>query len=186
MDAQISKLVRNLQRAISAHTPTAIFVLGDIIHGGGSPQRYYEVARAIESTGVECHIIPGNHDLIRFRPVVAGWHGQRVAVHMSDLIIIKSDNGTRDVVLGHDLGQCKTIRGERTKKWFRQLRTVYKDSIPPGSLFVVGHVHELHSSDDKLSWSIPRFAVDEEEFHFGLLRRNRNGVIELTVSTFPN
>jgi hypothetical protein len=77
-----------------------------------------------------------------------------------DLISVVAGEGEHEAVLGHDIGQATTVSGkERAVRWFQQLRQTYAHAITQGVLLVLGHVHELHLSEDKLSWSIPRFAV---------------------------
>jgi calcineurin-like phosphoesterase family protein len=182
LESEIQKFSIYLHGLVQYEYPTVLFILGDLIHGGGKPSEYFQLFTAIETLGIDCHIIPGNHDLIRFRAVVGEWRGKHVHLHMNDLIVVLAGDGSRNAVLGHDLGQCKTVRGqEKTRRWFQLLRQTYEHAIPQGALLVLGHVHELHRSADRLSWSIPRFAVGANEFNYAILRRGHRGFLKLKV-----
>jgi metallophosphoesterase superfamily enzyme len=93
--------------------PAVVFILGDVIREHREWGTYRKLYSELEKIGSDFQVIPGNHNRPVHVDIAKKWKGRNVTLHNDDAIVIVSRNGTRDVVLGHDLRNNASVHGER-------------------------------------------------------------------------
>lgn len=162
--------IRNLRSIVETHNATHVFILGDIIH-----KKFYNVITdwtfvysALETLGVEIHIIPGNHDRYMNGAVMAFFRGNNVHLHGTELMrIIPAWDEKLMVCMGHDLKNDKKVHAKNeTRIWYSTLRSTFHLFIPDYALLLMGHLHDQTDSKDKLTQSILPFSYDLNSYAY--------------------
>ena len=169
----MDQVVDRLRRVVDLEHPTVIFILGDIIHVNllNRTRHWVRFYEKLETLNVETHIIPGNHDRWKHSGVCSSFHGTNVHAHNDDVIVVTRDGDSGSLaVLGHDLKYDKRVHSESgVRKWYTQLRTRCAHHIPPDSLLILGHLHQLTDSVDGKTMSILPFSYDLRIWGYGVL-----------------
>lgn len=178
----MNALMPHLRQLVNDVAPTHVFILGDIIHilPISLPYHFNTFFRMLESLGLQVHIIPGNHE--RYNRTYVNLfkiNSKTVFFHNCELMRIIPSTNTRKVVMGHDLKNDLKVHGNTyVRRWFELLRNQFNDVIEHDSLMILGHLHEIVHSEDRLTISVLPYSYDYNMYCYGILEANGDGVLE--------
>ncbi|KAI5548462.1 metallo-dependent phosphatases family [Trichomonas vaginalis G3] len=175
------KMVDKIRELVEKVKPTALFILGDIIHFKfyRIPTSWLDFYRLLDTINIPIYVIPGNHDRYLHDYVKNHFQGTNVHLLNVEIMCVYVEGYPHPVIFGHDLKNDKKVHGDEiTHEWIRMLRETFHDIIPDESLMVLGHLHDFVITRDKQNVTVLPFSCSLHCFMYTILTPGENGKFE--------
>jgi DNA repair exonuclease SbcCD nuclease subunit len=144
-----------------------------------------EIYGKLERFNLPVFALQGNHEARYWRNFGKAYNGNFVRLLREAVIKVVPGNGTRNIVLGHDLSHNMHVHEPReVRQWFQLLRTLYANIIEPDAMFVLGHVHQRRVATDGLTFTVKPFSVDLCSYQYAIIEFNQEKVLDVIVHDF--